>query len=343
MINDLLNLGLRKEGFWERVNPRKGFSTEIWIGEMVISTSLNDVVFSENIEAKRESELEGIKVSFTEWVMQLTFNFERFWQKAKGYPTHRRIADILNKTLIESGIIVKDWDSFYLERAIFNCKFDLHSEDLSFLKKLLLRMAVEDIVKTKNDSVYVLEDYDYDLEFAFGNGEHDSVVHIRFVVKAFSQLSADYGMSYQFYSIDLTDVYAILNDNLAKFFEVVRRIRVDADWFKVLEILTNPQMSNSYDKNREILYTQKSLVSDFGRINIDKIYEEVLGISLHSILKELDTWMKNTEKVKGELHHALRFLNRNERMIQNLQDKLKISKTLQDYDEFKDDEVGEEF
>ncbi len=338
-----MNVGLRKEGFWESLNPRKGFSTDIWIGEMVISTSLNDVVFSENIEAKRESELEGIKVSFTELGMQLTFNFERFWQKAKGYPTHRRIADILNKTLIESGIIVKDWDSFFIERATFNCKFYLHSEDLSFLKKLLLRMAVEDIVKAKNDAVYVLEDYNYDLEFAFGNGEHDSVVHIRIVVTGFSQMAEEYGMSYQFDSIDLTDVFSILNNNLAKFFALVRSIRVDADWIKVLEILTSPQMSNSYDKNREILDTQKSLAPDLGRIHIDKIYEDVLGISLHSVLNGLNTWMKDTEKVKSELQHALRFLNRNERMIQNLQDKLKISKTLQDYDEFEDDEVGEEF
>ncbi|EKR62845.1 hypothetical protein LEP1GSC036_2553 [Leptospira weilii str. 2006001853] len=343
MINDSINVGIRKEGFWERLNPRKGFSTDIWIGEMVISTSMNDVVFNENIETKRESELEGLKVSFTEWGMQLTFNFERFWQKVKGYPTQRRIADNLNKTLIESGIIVKDWDSFFIERATFNCKFDLCSEDFSFLKKLLHRMAVEDIVKTKNNSVYVLEDYDYDLEFAFGNGEHDSVVHIRFVVTGFSQLALEYDMSYQFDSIDMTDVCSILNNNLAKFFEVVRSMRVDADWFKVLEILTSPQMSNSYDKNREILDTQESLAPDFGRIKIDKIYEDVLGISLHSILKGLNTWMKDTEKVKGELQHALRFLNRNERMIQNLQDKLKISKTLQDYDDFEDYEVGEEF
>ncbi len=341
-MNNDINIGLRKEGFWERVNSRKGFSTEIWIGEVVISTFMSNVVFKDGLEGIRKIELEGVEVSFAKDFLRLTFDFDRFWKMAKGNLTTKGIADKLNAELIDVGVIVKNWDSIFTESVSFNSKINLSSKEHSLFRSLLFHMKEENIVKPKNFNGYVFERNEYKVEFEFGKDINHSIVYVNTVITDTEYLDLNLGLRYEFCDICLNDALYALNLHVANFFDTIEPFRVDSVWIKVLEILASSQMSNSSKRTARMIDTQSGLASYFGGNSVYEIYEEIVGISLYSVMNKFGSWIEETEKAKSELLHAQRYLSRNEKMIQDIQSKFKISKTLQDYDEFEDYEFEEE-
>ncbi|EKO32019.1 hypothetical protein LEP1GSC179_0691 [Leptospira santarosai str. MOR084] len=91
---------------------------------------MDNVILTENFTPGKRLDSNGVEVLFDSERLFLKYHYDSFQKRLRG----NSIQDGLTDTLLDKGIVVKNWDNFEKDRIAFNQKVKLETEDLFNLK-----------------------------------------------------------------------------------------------------------------------------------------------------------------------------------------------------------------
>ncbi|MDL5246387.1 hypothetical protein QRD38_11430 [Leptospira weilii] len=291
MRNDVLNLGRREQGFWDQVIPRNGYDAEFWIGEVVLSTSLKNIV----CESRTEGDIsrKSIQTFLTEDEFLLSLNYDKFWNAVQWHSFESETISYLNEQLYKSGIVVLNWSSFFKKSITFNHKVELKGTDLIFFHDLLDRMVYRDKIIFKENATYSFESDDFVLEFKLNIDENSSILHVKSRTTNLSYMREVLSPKNEFYYIGLEEACSILNSQMERFFEASQCVQVSSEWIRILELVENLQLSNNSVSNVNGVKSQLSLLPNIRNLVLDGMSEHIFQNSLEKkYLVGLETGLK---------------------------------------------------
>ncbi|ALO25289.1 hypothetical protein [Leptospira borgpetersenii] len=324
-LNNNLNVGLRKEKFWSTINKTKGFEREFWIGEMKVSTDMDNVMFLSTNAPPNNFEAEGLRGFFKEDSLILTFDFDRFLNlPGEGSPAIKMLK-ALDAVLATAGIGIKDWDRFLEDEVAYNLKVYLSPKDRKLLFDLLDKKRAKINEGSKKAILY---SYNFPslgtmLEFKADPSDMGNLVHV--IVKILDHRCHQYMSGFiQFCCLSLEEAADILNREVGPFFRSTESFEPESKWFNLMEIASGLKPRETAEIAIEkilSIHKYSPAKPDYGSVDL---YEDFVGESLDSILSKSTAWLKESENLRYEIQQTLRFLKRHERIIRNLAEKFEI-------------------
>ncbi|MFA4793246.1 hypothetical protein [Leptospira kirschneri] len=314
--NNDFNIGLRKENFWSTINKTKGFESEFWIGEMKVSTDMDNVVFLNTNAPPKNFEAEGFKGSFKDDTLVITFDFDRFrnWSGADSSP--EKMLKALDIVLATFGIGIHDWSQVFENEVTYNLKVSLSSKDRIILYDLLekKRSKITGGSINENWDCYYFSSLGTLLEFKRDPANKGSIIHIS--VKMKDHYSHQYMVDFvAFFYLGFEEAADILNREVGPFFRLTESFESESEWFKLMEMVSGLKPRETVDKAIERIQSiQKYSPALANPIAID-LYEEFVGESFGSIINKSMAWLKASESLRFEFQQTLRFLKMHERII----------------------------